>query len=727
MDRDRLAVRLELGDYEFLRHIDPQSLEPREVLRLGEDAAHQVGVILLDLNLPRFAERLFRLSWEEGVEPWAYESLLALLQLLDSQERFPEIESLARAGRDRYGEDQALLRHLLGALYRQERDAGLLDLIDDLHERDAEWALWRAVSASRVGETGWTERYRELYRDYPATAAHSRVWVYLLANPGIAASFTPEELAFFSARHLLQERRHLESMEAFLALADQLLREPPDALPGWSGLLLSPSGLLDFYRAGSVSGRQSVTAGALEKLAALAVPPLQSLALEYAGRLYRTAGAYAAAIPLLERSLELRTGADAERVRWYLLSAHVRGNPEKAATVLSRMAPLLGDPGYYSDVLSELCGLLAGMGRWDALLQAYGAIRDVATAGTLAGYELVLADAVRAGVLPVAPDRRESLRRTFLERAAGQTGDLFAALVASSILGRSGDEVILAAAAAEREEPERPGADQLSPESDGGAGILIRSAMRYGLLTQAYDQVTRPRASTASSERLRDEILAELADRLSSAGRVRESIQVALRMKPGPAGDAAALSDPLVAPAFSMEQVLSRRFPNAYASLMEEVLADEPVDQWVMYALVREESLFDPRIVSVAGAVGLTQLLPSTASDVARRMRVEVTDLTDPAQNLTVGTRYLAMLQDQFGSVMKALAAYNAGQGRVRSWERQWPGLDSLLFHRAIPFAETYQHVRKVVVSAAYYGYLYGDRAPSRTVQTVFGDLETVQ
>ena len=168
-------------------------------------------------------------------------------------------------------------------------------------------------------------------------------------------------------------------------------------------------------------------------------------------------------------------------------------------------------------------------------------------------------------------------------------------------------------------------------------------------------------------------------------------------------------------------QAAELRYPRAFAALVDQAAENEGVDPWVFYSLAREESLFDPDVVSVAGAVGLTQLLPSTAEDIARRMRLEDDPvLSDPADNIAIGARYFSMLTEQFGTPARAIAAYNGGQGNVRRWERTTPLLDELLFHQLIPFEETYNHVRKVVVSAAYYGYLYGDRTPAETVAMIF-------
>ncbi|MBU8912968.1 MAG: lytic transglycosylase domain-containing protein, partial [Spirochaetales bacterium] len=327
-----------------------------------------------------------------------------------------------------------------------------------------------------------------------------------------------------------------------------------------------------------------------------------------------------------------------------------------------------------------------------------------------------LAEAIGQGVLPTSSLQRASLRTAYLQRAAAQSEDLFSALVASALLDQSGEAVIQAAQAAEAVTVPAPGVGPARAEEALHAERFLTSLLRYGLLDRAY-AIARENAGL-----IQPQALMELSDALTASGRIRESIQVGMRIVAGdetdhgPGGTGDLLS----------ADVFRRRYPLGFATAFDEVLAQESIDRWVLFALVREESLFDPEIVSRAGAIGLTQLLPATADDVARRMRIDPPDLTDPLQNLRVGARYLAMLDAQFGGLVKAVAAYNAGQGRVRSWERQRPDLDGVLFHQSVPFEETYNHIRNIVVSAAYYGYLYEGRSPTDTIRIVFGNLQTV-
>ena len=118
-----------------------------------------------------------------------------------------------------------------------------------------------------------------------------------------------------------------------------------------------------------------------------------------------------------------------------------------------------------------------------------------------------------------------------------------------------------------------------------------------------------------------------------------------------------------------------------YGRDIETVAARHELDGLLLAALVQVESSFLPDAVSPVGAVGLTQVMPSTARFVGARG-----DLTDPASNLEAGARYLARLLEQFdGDLELSLAAYNAGPGAVR----RYGGVP--------PYRETRQYVEKVL------------------------------
>jgi soluble lytic murein transglycosylase len=124
--------------------------------------------------------------------------------------------------------------------------------------------------------------------------------------------------------------------------------------------------------------------------------------------------------------------------------------------------------------------------------------------------------------------------------------------------------------------------------------------------------------------------------------------------------------------------------------------------------------------MSSAGAVGLSQLMPSTAASVAQKLRIVDPDLRDPATNLAIGVRHLKDLLGSTGSMTKALLAYNAGLTRLRQWERAGPGLPADLFVESAAIAETRGYVRKILVSSVMYAFLYRDTDPRDAALSFF-------
>lgn len=125
------------------------------------------------------------------------------------------------------------------------------------------------------------------------------------------------------------------------------------------------------------------------------------------------------------------------------------------------------------------------------------------------------------------------------------------------------------------------------------------------------------------------------------------------------------------------------------------------LDPAVLHGLIQQESGFDPSSTSGAGAVGLTQLMPGTASSLG------VTDPLDPAQSIDGGAHYLREQLDRFGGdVVKALAAYNAGPGAVQ----RYGGVP--------PYAETQDYVKKVLGYANAYRSAQG-ATPSPTPYSI--------
>ena len=129
---------------------------------------------------------------------------------------------------------------------------------------------------------------------------------------------------------------------------------------------------------------------------------------------------------------------------------------------------------------------------------------------------------------------------------------------------------------------------------------------------------------------------------------------------------------------------------------------------------MRQESVFNPDALSSAGARGLMQIMPATAEELVAQLRLPaltLEQLHDPTVSITLGTQYLAsLLQRYHGNMVLALAAYNAGPGRVSRWREQWPDLPMDEFIEIIPIEETRFYVKYVLRNLMLYERLYKEK-----------------
>lgn len=147
------------------------------------------------------------------------------------------------------------------------------------------------------------------------------------------------------------------------------------------------------------------------------------------------------------------------------------------------------------------------------------------------------------------------------------------------------------------------------------------------------------------------------------------------------------------------------------------------LDRALVFAVMRQESRFDPRLVSSAGATGLMQIMPATAQHVQERNAdIDRTDtdrsaLVDPARNMELGQRYLnevLAMPEIGGNLFLAAAAYNAGPGTLQRWRREMSDVsDPLLFIESVPYGETRDYIEKVLANFWIYRLRLGQQPES--------------
>ncbi|MBK8969936.1 MAG: lytic transglycosylase domain-containing protein [Hahellaceae bacterium] len=156
-----------------------------------------------------------------------------------------------------------------------------------------------------------------------------------------------------------------------------------------------------------------------------------------------------------------------------------------------------------------------------------------------------------------------------------------------------------------------------------------------------------------------------------------------------------------------MEGAWEYRFPVLYQDTFNQEARRRSIDPSWAFAITRQESAFIRHAKSPAGAMGLMQLMPATAKMTAKRYKLyyrHQNDLLTPTVNIRLGVAHLGeLINKNDGNFIYATAAYNAGQGSVNRWKRQFEGMPVDLWVESIPYRETQHYVKNVMAYSLVY------------------------
>lgn len=412
----------------------------------------------------------------------------------------------------------------------------------------------------------------------------------------------------------------------------------------------------------------------------------------------------------LWRSLEPEDAARMEALLRQVLASPVRDDPLREVAA-RHLALLLTERGRLTDALAA-AGTLRGLAvspRLAAQGASLAAILRFAV-GDMAGAETEMAafvtrfpqddwaDGARywRGKALLALGRTDEAAKVFIDAASRRPNTYYGGKAAAALAAMkptSGQPL----ASPVRESPRCPGhLEAASPEAQA---VLTLAGTLRGAGLPGLAEVLLEWATAANPDRA-DLAMAHI-EAAAAGGRRGALMRTAWRtfggcILRGRPEDLAPLRQAL--------------FPRAYAPQVREALAGSDINPDTIYSLIRQESFFDPDVVSGAGAVGLMQLMPDTGRAVGRRlgMRVSRADLFDPAVNIRLGVTYFRERLERAGSLAAALSGYNAGQTRTALWTNHLGALGEELFIELIPYTETRNYVRRIMANAMMYARLYG-------------------
>jgi soluble lytic murein transglycosylase len=704
--------RLARGEADFLRLDDFDAREQAQAFRLGPGGPYYLALWFRDQGLPERARSMFRLQWSRGGGRWKEEAAQELLAEAAAGGQWEEVERLGReflpslrSAVSRWRCERAVAE----ALYWQHRDSELLGMLDRLESqgsslgiRDEELQLFRAAACARLETPGWPEMFRTLFLRRRASELHPRAYSFLELENRMER-FTPAEAAYFGAKSALVQGRAGEAL-------DLLEKALPRLAPGRTDSSPVPA----------EAAAAAAAAGRPERGLALLLPlldpgpepgasPARPEALELAGRLALQAGDASTAERLLrEAARDPADPARRDRAAWLLLDAARDRSREDFFQELGRQVSGWADPESFERLLDQEVSDLVSQRAWGDLARLRAALGAASPPEVGARLAFLAGRLASMGWGQEGADPAACYREAARLDAGGYYGWLARALLPP------GERLEPAPPPEDNgaEEPApggaAPGGQDSSAEAQPPASSSPRAAepflmgfLELGLYQAGYERIRAERRGLTPAFLLR------AARELNRRGQLLLSLRLMYLVF-------AAQDRP------PRREELKLFYPLGYRGEVEQACAAEELPPALFYALVREESHFDPKIVSSAGAVGLTQLLPETGQEVARRMRLPEPDLQDPRQNLALGARYLSRMLGLTGDVPRGLMAYNAGLSRLRSWDRDLAGLPAELLVEAAPFSETRRYVRKILVSAVHYGSLYFDLSPLQAVRLFY-------
>ncbi|MDR3343194.1 MAG: lytic transglycosylase domain-containing protein [Treponema sp.] len=398
---------------------------------------------------------------------------------------------------------------------------------------------------------------------------------------------------------------------------------------------------------------------------------------------------------------------------WYILSMTLADKPEQVPALVHTYLPRWNQDAYFSDILDGLCRYLTAKRQWGAMLTIFALIKSRSDGLTIAKYAYILGRAVSEDYIPAREaavylkstgmagiDTPKALKtlvaRTFFRIAFEEKqASLYYRGLSAAYLG----ETILLVSTKSGE-----------AEKGSDAMALLLGFFEFGAVSHIAPYLANLRDALSIPE------LRTMSEAFAAAGQWIESIRV-LTYAMGRQEYVLTRSD------------MERYYPRPFQDLIEEKARDAGIPVEILYGLIRTESAFMADIVSHAGAVGLTQLMPKTAQEEADRILRQggpnyraagPLELRNPEINVPIGASYLSYLIGRLDSPMLALLSYNGGMTRIRRWRAVEPKFPEDLFLETVEYAETREYGKRVLAAAAAYGFLYYDLGMERVVADIF-------
>ncbi len=410
----------------------------------------------------------------------------------------------------------------------------------------------------------------------------------------------------------------------------------------------------------------------------------------YIARLYEKAGKEKEALKHYELAVKKAlTPYDRDDSNWYKLNYELKNNFSLFMKDIKTSFPNWDNHYWYEDLVSNAIVKIVSEKKYRLLLQLYEVVGKSKLAEQKAKLQYLMA---RSGVI-----FSQYLKANYRAAYNGEHNLIYYTILSAYQLNAPLEDVLY---------KKRVKREANSLYSSQDAMKILKAYLDYGLYSHIYKEAVR----------IYPTITVDEAFSFSKELRLHSLFPDSINLMQFVANSEGSVLT---------EEHLRAIYPRPFYNEVSKWAKEYDLPEYIMYALIRSESFFKPLVISHAGAVGLSQLMPSTAKDIARALKISHYDITNPDTNVRFGSYYLSKMLKRFdGHLMPSMCSYNAGPVAVSRWLKKNTIKEEDLFVETIPYNETRNYGKKLLATACIYGMLYYNKTANEVVKEVYKDIK---
>ena len=603
----------------------------------------------------------------------------------------------------KYPDDNAVNCRYMAVLYETGKYDSLIDFSEkkkDLLGKDNEYLKYRLLALAKTGderfssefinwfsETKFTSYHREFLEDWYKDSSYTEYKYY---NEEFFKKFGK----IINTRQYVYTGNYTKAYKEFYSVSengDEII----DLLCSLSVNMLSDTGKAFVY-----GSTDKVSDALLFSKAGTQADSNDKkfMLFFYAGRMLDKAGALyrSTALENLRTAYSLATDSSyRDNALWYYLETARHISVEKAVTALNELSSGWSEPEYFDDFLDDLSDDMLYSKNYDMFCRVFERNNAYFSKSGFTKYAYITARLVEEE-LALPPSGAKQAYVDSLLNAAWETSE-----------ANTYYRILLADKLKKSEEQFYSSDDKTLEPKNSDEEKIAEELLEYELYTHFYTYYKK------NFKEISEDVSLKLISDIKLAEKDnKDKYADILRLA------STGLSDSGYK---YRKDILKSLFPRFFEEKVAEKSHEYKVPEYFVYSLIRSESYFDDDVYSSAGAIGLCQLMEQTASDIARKLKVEDYSLLDADTNMTFGVYYLRELTGRLDeNSMHAFLSYNCGITRVRSWKEEFTVLPDDLFLEIIPIEETREYGKKILTAACLYGNLYYEKSFSTILDELF-------